>query len=152
MGFSVIPRRWRAVLIVSLALNLIVAGILLGAALDRAGPGRGEMRAAGPLAPLVRALPPEDRQAVLGALRRERAPQDLPPRGRGSAGGPLLAALRAEPFDPLLVRRALQDQRRRGEARLSAAEAALATRLAEMTPAARAAYADALQEQLERRR
>lgn len=152
MGFSVIPRRWRALLIVSLALNLLVAGILLGAMLDRGGPGPDEMRAAGPLAPLVRALPPEDRQAVLGALRRERPSLEPPPRDRAAASAPLMAALRSEPFDPEQVLRALQDQRRRGEARLRAAEAALAARLAAMTPAARAAYAHALQEQIGRAR
>jgi uncharacterized membrane protein len=152
MGFSVIPRRWRALLIVSLALNLLVAGILLGAALDRGGPNRGEMRAAGPLAPLVRALPPEDRQAVLGALRSARPPHAPPPRDRAATSAPLLAELRAEPFDPDQVLRALQDQRRRGEVRLSAAEAALAARLAEMTPDARAAYAGRLEEQLSRPR
>lgn len=152
MVFSLIPPRWRVVLICSLALNLVVAGILIGAAFDRRGSGGGEMRAAGPLAPLVRALPPEDRQAVIEALRRDRPAHDRPPHDRIPTAAPLLGAIRAEPFDPAAVRQALQDQRRRGEARLSAAEAALATRLAGMAPAARAAYADALEEQLGRRR
>lgn len=152
MAFDTIPLRWRAVLICSLALNLIVAGILLGVALNRGDPRGGEMRRAGPLAPLVQALPPEDRRAVIGALRRAHVPHTLPPQDRGTAGAALLEALRAEPFEPDAVREALQDQRRRGEARLSAAEAALAARLAQMGPAARAAYADQLEAQLRQRR
>lgn len=152
MAFSAIPPRWRAVLIGSLALNLIVAGIFLGAALDRGSPRGGEMRAAGPLAPLVRALLPEDRQAVIGALRRDPIPHDPASWDRSSTRGTLLAALRAEPFQPEAVREALQDQRRRGESRLGAADAALAERLAQMTPAARVAYADMLEQQLRRRK
>ena len=74
-------RRWtrgRITLAISLALNLLVVGVVAGALLSGGGPGRysandpdsrrGPLREIGN-APFVRALEPADRQALLRALR-----------------------------------------------------------------------------------
>ena len=147
---------WRkALLAVSLAQNLQVAGVLIGAALrhdrddgrmrDRAEVPREFMRS-----PFLGALDGEDRRAVgrelmreEGSLRENRA--EL--RARFER---LLAAIRAEPFDRAGIEAILDEQRAAGARRLELAEEAVLDRLSAMTPAARAAYADRLDRSLRR--
>ena len=141
-GLFRLPRPWRLVLLVSLAANLLVAGLVVGAAVDRGGPGGARGRAPGPLAPLVMALPQEDRRAVVDAFREGR--KDGGHEVRRQRLDALLDALRADPFDPAAVREELAWQRRGTEDRLARAEALLVRRLGEMAAADRRAYADAL--------
>ena len=145
MRFSAIPRGWRVVLVVSLALNLGVLGIALGHALDGPGRERGP-RMGGPAAPLIQALPRAERRALVQTLRQ--GPR--PPRGRGL--DPVLEALRATPFDPDALSAALGQARAAGDARLRRAEAALIERLTQMSPQARAAYAERLADGFRRSR
>ncbi len=135
------PRAWRVVLVVSLALNLCVAGVVVGAAFDRRGPGHDHLR--GPAGGIVRALPEADREAVIDRLR------GMPRQGRDErqAGFErLLAAIRAEPFDRGAVERLLAEQRKRGGARFARVEEAILDRLAVMSPEARAGFAERLAE------
>jgi uncharacterized membrane protein len=148
--------RWlKVALVLSLALNLLVAGVILGAVLrhDRDG-GRMDRRAEATRdfvrSPFLGALEPADRRAVgrdlmraEGSIRENRA--DL--RARFER---LLAAIRTEPFDRAAVESILAEQRAAGARRLEIAEAAVLDRLAAMTPAARAAYADRLDRSLRR--
>lgn len=145
------PRNWtRVALVLSLALNLAVAGIVAGAVLrgHRDGPPRGFDLAVGPVA---RALSEVDRRAVMRDLMDRRDLRD-DRRDDSAAAAPVLAAVRADPFDPAALSAALDGMRGRARDLEAAAEAALVARVAAMTPAERAAFADRLAQELERRR
>lgn len=133
----------RIVLVVSLALNLLVAGVLLGAWFDR-GPHRdSRLREAGPMAPFVAAMDSGNRHALLGDLRggeRSRGSSDF--RARFDA---MLNAIRVEPFDPMRLEDALAEQRAAAALRQEAGERLLVDRIATMNPAERTAYADRLE-------
>lgn len=152
------PGRWlKAALVVSLALNLAVAGMIAGALLgerrDTRRPPATEMARDLGLGPYTRALETEDRRALGDAVRaRVRA-----------AGGPrairseirqgfaeVLDAIRAEPFDPDRVADLIAAQGARAEARRELGAALLVERLAGMDAARRAAYADRLEAGLQR--
>ena len=149
-------RRWMAwALGASLAANLVVAGALVGAALSgpsaRGGP-RGAPTAGGAveLSGLVRALAPAERIA----LRRALVADGAVGAGRaamGAARAEVVAALRAEPFDPARLEAALEGVRARRDALGARGAAALAAVAARMGPEARAAYADRVAAMPERR-
>jgi uncharacterized membrane protein len=143
----------KILLVVSLALNLLVAGALIGAVArhdrderrERSEVPREFMRS-----PFLGALEGEDRRAVgrelmrdEGSLRENRA--EL--RARFER---LLVAIRAEPFDRAAIEAILDEQRAAGARRLELAEAAVLDRLSAMSPEARAAYADRLDRSLRR--
>ena len=143
-------RRWlMPLLFASLAVNLLIAGIVAG--FLAAGPGgrKGDdMRQAGEVigAPFFRALPQADRRALLADAMRDRDNLRENRRQLRDRFERLLGALRAEPFDPEAVRRVLAEQRRAASERLDIGEALLIDRLSGMTPEGRAAYADRLAE------
>jgi uncharacterized membrane protein len=144
-------RSLRLLLVGSLALNLLVIGIIGGAALTGRGPGPlgGYSMTLGPFA---QALDRADRDAIRDELR---ARVDLrPPSGRDrqAALRDFQTALRADPFDASAVQAIFEDQRARAGAAMVAGQEALLRRIAAMTPAARAAFADRLEKALERNR
>lgn len=142
-----IPRPWRYLLFASLALNFAVAGVVIGLAVDRHGPGRGPQMH-GPMAPLVMSLPDGTRRDIVAELKRmPRAYRDE----RRRSFEALLSAIRSEPFDPVAVTVALREQRHLGEARLSALEEALASQLAGLSAGERADYADRLRDSVRRK-
>jgi len=142
----------RIALIVSLALNLLVVGVIGGAMLsgDRwqhRGPPR--MQAMG--GPLTRALAPDDRRALAREMRaahhdrawsRQRLREDF-------TG--LVADLQATPFDPQAVEARLARIQDGVDERIGKGQAMLVARLARMDDAERAAYAERLQVELQRR-
>lgn len=142
------PVRW--LLIASLALNLLVAGLLLGSLIFDDGPGRGPRPVELALGPFARALDEEDRHAILESLRDR--PDLRPMRGeeREAAFADILAAVRAEPFDPARAGAALAAQSSRVEAVQAAVQAELLERLRAMTPEQRAAFAERLDSELRR--
>lgn len=136
------PRRWlRLVLVLSLALNLAVLGLAVGAWL-RFGPGghgHGHVESVG--AELVRALPRADRRALREAMHGG-------PEGRRPPAAALAdidAALRARPFDAAALLALLTAQAAERAAWQDAVQAAWLERIAAMSDAERAAYADRLQ-------
>lgn len=146
------PRWMRLLLAVSLAINLLVAGLVLGAVL-RAGGLHGAERAEGPppslrslgLTPFYMALDPEDRhklrdeaRARSGSFRESREAL----RARFAA---MLAALKAEPFDAGALRDIARQQREAGMRWQALGDDILMARIAAMSPAERAAYADRLE-------
>lgn len=147
MSLRAVPRPWRYLLVVSLALNVAVAGVVIGSAVDRHGPGRGA-RIGGPLAPLVMSLPDAVRQDLLTEMKRAPRPD---PGARRASFEALLSAIRAEPFAPEAVTAALRKQRDLGEARLSTIETALAEELADLSAEERADYAERLRRSVRRR-
>ncbi|MEL6799059.1 MAG: periplasmic heavy metal sensor [Pseudomonadota bacterium] len=148
------PLWMRITLVVSLALNLLVIGIVVGALATRGGREDGTrplgaLRDLGPT-PFIVALDPEHRRDLAQSMRGEAASlrenrEEL--RTRFEA---LLAALRADPFDPDAVAALLGEQRQVGARRQAIGEKLLLDHLASMSGAERAAYADRLDKSLRR--
>ncbi|AWB47946.1 hypothetical protein HYN69_04925 [Gemmobacter aquarius] len=139
----------RIALAISVALNLLVIGLVAGAVLRDGGP-RGRMGNDLALGPFTEALAPADR----AALRQEfmqRMPEmrDARRQMRADFKG-LLLALRAEPFDVAAVRGLIAGQSERMAGRLAVGQDLLVGRIEAMTPEARAAFADRLEEGLRR--
>ncbi|KMK68101.1 periplasmic heavy metal sensor [Puniceibacterium sp. IMCC21224] len=138
-------RRWvRIALVVSLALNLAVVAALAGLAL-RGGPKMGNAaseREGG--APYARALEPEDRR-VFGRMMRDAFRKSGPERGAIAADyRSAVAALRAEPFDPVALEVVLIRQNTRAVERQQLGQGVLLAYITALTPEQRAAYADRL--------
>lgn len=136
-------------LFVSLAANLLIAGIVVGWSFsdgrkDRPqGPIRGYLGE-----PFVRALPSQARQAIRRDIMEEG------PRLRESRNAlrerfqAFLAALRSDPFVPEDLARLLKEQRQVGITRQEFGEELLLRRLGEMNMEERSTYADQLEKQL----
>lgn len=150
-------RSWlKPLLFVSLALNLMVAGIAVGWGLsdggrdrDRKFPEARELR--GTIGePFFRALPEDKRRDlvrdVLGDRDRFRENREAL-RARVQA---FLAALRADPFDPDAVAALLEDQRDVALGRQKLGEELLLKQLSAMSPDERAVYADRMETILSR--
>ena len=145
------PRRgmkpWlRVVLILSLGLNLLIVGVVVGGIArslnDEMRPPRLDSMAG----PLTRALSRDDRKA-LGHALRESYRDNRPSRAqmRAEFDG-LIADLTAEPFDPEAVAARLARQRGIVSDRLELGQRLLLDRLEEMSPAERAAFAGRLRD------
>jgi len=151
------PRRWpKLLLAVSLVFNLVVIGAVVGANLRheqdtrRFPPPDPEMTRALGMAPLIDALPRETRRdigvrlrAELGGTRPHRATLE-------AEFAAMLAALRADPFDPEALASMLDAQQARVAARVAAGRAVFLDALAQMNPADRAAFADRLEQRIAR--
>jgi len=133
----------RVVFALSLGLNLLVAGVVAGA-WWRGAPHDGP-RAGGPAA-LYLALPREERRALRAELRGTIDRDSLHLRA------PLMAALRADPFDPGALAATLAAQSDALAQAQTRMRALWLDRIAAMSPAERAAYADRLQAVWERQR
>lgn len=134
-------RPWLRVLLgVSLAANLVVAGLAVGAAIRMGGP-EGARQPVPLGAMLYRELPRADRRALrddrLGS-RAERAAR------RREDAAELDAALRAVPFDLARVEAFVSEQAARHDDLEQAMRGAWLRRVAGMSDAERAAYADRL--------
>ena len=148
------PPRWMTVaLVVSVAVNLLILGLVVGASF---GHDRDDMRTrmAGMrelgATPFVMALEPRDRVALGRALAREAEPLRTNRAELRQRFEALLSALRAETFDRASVERLIADQRTAASRRQEIGEAALLQFLEEMSPAERRAYADRLDRSLRR--
>ena len=147
------PRRWiTPLLVASLAFNLMIVGIVVGWALSPDGP-RKERRDVGAVRglvgePFARALPAEDRRALLQSAveDRDRLRENKEALSRRFAE--FLAALEAEEFDPERLRSLLSEQRDAAIRRQEIGEDFLIERLSVMTRDDRVAYAERLREQL----
>lgn len=136
-------RGLKIALAISVALNLAVAGLAFGAWLH-GGPWRG-MGHDMSLGPFSEALSPEDRQALRQAVFADR---DAVRAGRDAARAEfarLLAALRADPYDPASTDAALAAIVTRTAGRLEKGQALLQARIEEMSPDDRRAFADRLE-------
>lgn len=141
------PRWMRGLLVASLALNLLILGLVAGAVLHK-GP-RGPHPRPGEIAlgPVAQALAPADRAAILRDLRGREDLRIFGPRERAAAFAGLGAALRADPFDAAAVEAALLAQTERLDRAEAAVRAVLLERFAAMDAAERAAFADRLAEE-----
>lgn len=138
-------RKTRIALILSLTLNLLILGVIAGAAIGHhRRAAHGGARDVG-FSPFTGALEREDRAALRGAFlaampdareRRQAARQDF---------DRLAEALRADPWDRALVTEVLARHGARTAERLELGHRLLIERIAAMTPAARAAFADRIE-------
>lgn len=140
------PRWMRLLLIVSLGLNLLVAGAVVGVVL-RGGP---PPRLAEGVSPLIGALPEADRRAILREVR-ERGPDIRENRGRlRDAFQSVLSEIRAEPLNPEALKAALDAQDSALKARFVIGREAVVARLAAMSHDDRMAFADRLEDMVRR--
>jgi len=144
------PRRlWRIVLVCSLALNLAVAGVVIGAASSgRIGDGPPRSFDLG-VGPMVRALMPQEQRQIRRTLRDSQTLRSVDL--RGSMRG-IEAALVADPFVPEVLRTALSEQRNKLISVQSEAQEALISAVTDMTPERRAAFAAAVVEEMAKAR
>lgn len=142
-------RLWlRGLLFVSLALNLLVVGIVSGAMLlkpdhDRRGPR--DM-----VAPYTKALSDEDRSALGKRLREGLASRNAERGLLAEDYRATLEILRTEPLDPVALDDVLSRQSERAHQRKLMGQRALAERLVAMSPDERAGFADRLEDALDR--
>jgi uncharacterized membrane protein len=141
-------RGLKIALVVSVALNLIVAGLVAGAWLgNKHHKGMPRDLSFGPFS---EAFSPEDRRALRAALS-ERAGEFRTSReaARAEFEG-LLAVLRADPFDPAALAAALTAIERRNAERLELGRSLIEARVIAMSAGQRQAFADRLEQALRR--
>lgn len=147
-------RAVRVVLALSLALNLLVAGMVLGAFVTGGWGGGGPGERAGRVSPaasaFVGALEPEQRRALGRALAAERELLRATRREMRARAEEALRLLRSDPFDAAAFAALLADQRAAQARRQQLGERLLVERLSAMNAAERAAYADRLADALRR--
>jgi uncharacterized membrane protein len=139
----------RIALAVSVAINLAVAGLVAGAAFKHGGDG-GRMEAGRELGfgPFSEALNRDDRRALRDAFIAKAPELRDTKRQRRDDTQALLAALRAEPFAPDALAQIMERQHQRLAGQLQLGQDLLRDFLVAMTPEARAAFADRLEERL----
>ncbi|MGI9391044.1 MAG: periplasmic heavy metal sensor [Boseongicola sp.] len=149
-------RRWLVpALLVSLAINLLIVGIVVGFVIsskppipDRVGDNVRSLIGA----PFVQALPKEDRQALMKAIGAERGRLRENREALRARFEALLGALQADPFEPAAIAMLLQKQRSVAIRRQQIGESLLIERLKTMTLDERDQYADRLAHALRRLR
>lgn len=145
---SATSRGVKIALALSVALNLAVAGLVVGARMGD-GPHRGMPRDMS-FGPFSEALDSDDRRAIRKALM-ERLGEFREQRAAARAEfETLLTALRADPFDPEALKSALDALEARNAERLDLGRSLIETRLIGMSPQERAAFADRLEKGLRR--
>lgn len=142
-------RLWRVVLVLSLALNLAVVGMVVGASVSGRFGDRPPRSFDFGLGPVARALEPRERRQIGLAMRRDGALRDMDLRGNAAE---MIAALRAAPFDAGALQDLMAVQAERVTLLQRNAQAALLDQISAMSPERRAAFADRLQEELSRGR
>lgn len=143
----------RILLFASLALNLLVAGLVVGAVVaHRVGDSHRPPRIDQVGGPMTRALSQDDRRAIGKALReayRDRRPARSEIRAEFDR---VIAALQTSPYDPSAVRDSLERQMTGVQEGARIGRELLLQRLESMTDDERAAYATRLREELSRKR
>lgn len=142
-------RGLRIALAVSVALNLLVAGVVAGAILREGGP-RDRMVRDLDLGPFTEALSQADRAAIRRDFLARMPEMREARRAMRADFEALLALLRAEPFEADSLRQVMAGHRARMQERLDLGQDLLLQRLEAMPPEARRAFADRLEDRLRR--
>ena len=139
----------RAALIVSLALNLGIMGMVAGAIFRNGGPSKGEamVRDVG-FGAFTDALSKEDRAALRRAFLANAPEFRDGHRSMRADFIDLLTQLRAEPFDAAALRTVVDRQQSRNSERLALGQTLIFDLLVAMTPEARQDFADRLEQSL----
>ncbi|MBR2655484.1 MAG: periplasmic heavy metal sensor [Loktanella sp.] len=142
-------RLWRIVLVVSLALNLAVVGVVGGALVSGRFKDGPPSRIDFGLGPVARAMSPDDRREIGRALRQDRSLRSHDFSGQMAA---MTAALRADPYQPAALEALLEDHATRLSQVQSRARLAVLDRIAAMSLDDRNSFADRLDAELQRER
>jgi uncharacterized membrane protein len=142
------PRWMKIALVVSVALNLAVAGLVLGAWLGD-GPHKGMPRDLS-FGPFSDALSDADRRALRKDLMGRAGEFRSSREAARAEFVALLNALRADPFDPAAMTAALTAIETRNAERLDLGRSLIEARLIAMSAAERKAFADRLEKGLRR--
>ncbi len=147
-------RNWmRFVLIVSLALNLLVVGLLGGAFLRHEKPvGRHLDRMSMGLSIYIRALPEDSRTAFEAELRDGNSSRRALRKSMRERQRSLEAVLLAEPFSEEAVRQALTEHRSFAFEKTGRLQDAYVDAVAGLSDEARAAYFERVQDMFAKRR
>jgi len=150
------PGRWRFLLFASLALNLLIVGMVAGALL-RGGPGgKAGLRGDAPplynvgYGPYGRAFSKADRKIIAGAMAARSADLRENREEFRARSLTLLQALRAVPYDPDVVLEIVSQQQASLQDRQSIGRSLLLDHLAAMDDEARSKYANRLERSLHR--
>jgi len=146
------PRWMKILLVVSLGLNLLIVGAVAGAVIKGGGKWRGGPGGHGGVGAFTRALSDEDRQV----LKRRMVQEFRAERGGREAFreemGALVTLLRAETFDAGAAAERMARVRGMFDGRIEAAQELLIAYWGEMSAQDRAAYADRLETEMQRRK
>ena len=140
-------RATKVILVISLAFNLLIVGVVVGAFMNGGRPG-GMQRFDLTVGALTRAMEGEHRDAVREALRDSGA---FRPADRAALRADmiaLLATLRADAFDEAAFREALMRQRERLRTGQATVLDVVATQIDAMSVQERSAFADRLEQQM----
>jgi uncharacterized membrane protein len=142
-------RGLKIALAVSVALNLGIAGLIGGIAWHGGPGGRGDMmvRDFG-FGPFNDALSPEDRQALRQSVMDRAGDIRVARRQMQADGANILAALRAEPFDPAALAAVIDAQAGHLGERLKFGSDVIRDHILGLSPEARAAFADRLERRM----
>ncbi|GHE93589.1 hypothetical protein GCM10016455_12210 [Aliiroseovarius zhejiangensis] len=149
---------WRILLVVSLTLNLLVLGLVIGAkwgghrdhGFDAHGPNRGAIRDLG-FAPMAGALDRKDRREIGKALRAQSGSFAENRRALEAEFQSMLSALRADPFDAGALLAVMDGQAERLRQRGDLARTALVDRIERMSAEERRAFADRVEKSVRKR-
>ena len=140
-------RKLKFLLIGSLSVNLLVAGLFVGAILRHSGPS--DVRGHSDL--LLRVLDKDDRRAIGAAVKEvQGGGRRAFWAGQKAALGDIATALKAEPYDGAAVQAALVRKSAHMSQTRYAAESAMLARFEAMSGAERAALAERLEAALAR--
>ena len=149
--------RWMAVaLAVSLALNLLVAGVFLGVRLNppakTADPARLDARLLRDLGlgPFMNAFPPQARRQMARRIRSEIGTLNDGRQALVAELDEMLVLMRTDPFDAEALAQVIERQKQRLNARTDIGREIVLEAITEMTPEERRAFADRLERVLQR--
>ncbi|MDC0736688.1 periplasmic heavy metal sensor [Cognatishimia sp. SS12] len=140
----------RALLIGSLAVNLIVLGLALGAVFGQKQGGDRAPRDADFMGAYTRALPDDTRRDIGRAIRRHHRTSGISRDAARAAYQEMLSLMRATPFDVEAIKAQLDAQARASYDRRDAAQEIWLKAVSEMSDAERAVYADEIERLLTR--
>ncbi|MEO1779806.1 MAG: periplasmic heavy metal sensor [Pseudomonadota bacterium] len=148
------PLWMRLLLFGSLAINLLIAGLVLGAVSFRGGDSdRHQLRGVRDLAPIpfIVAMEKEDRRDLVARFREESRPHRPSRAETRQRLEAFLTAIRADDLDVAQITSLLEGERQRGKARQEAGQAVLIDYFQSLTLEERRVYADRLESILKRR-
>ncbi len=144
------PRWMKIALVVSLAMNLAVIGLVAGAAVNFRKEGGPQMsRIDGPN-PFLRAMTPEDARTMRRLLRPDASQLGASRENGRAAMQAILAQLRAETFSEAALRVAFAQIAAANSARADLGQEAIVTYLLSLDAAERAKFADRLEQSVKR--
>ncbi|MEM8591816.1 MAG: periplasmic heavy metal sensor [Pseudomonadota bacterium] len=143
----------RIVFYLSLALNLAVVGLVVGALIMASPSGQDRRPARGGevgFGPIMKALAPQDRRQMGMEMRRALRQAGKTRAAQRAVLEEVVVALAADPFEPEAVEPLLGRQFEEAEFRLNLARQVFLAHLEEMSAAERAALAERLQAEIDK--